>query len=1743
MTLHGMKRGIKGTAERKRNRSRAFALLLGFALCVESAPVTVLAAGPEAGTAVIFEAEEPKGEPKDGGQPPREQQDGDRPERSETGENGGQNPGGYGEPEEGAGKQNPDGNDGAQEGEPTESDGGKEEVQEPGEGGEPVEGGTQTPGESGDGETQDPAEGEGQEPVEGEVQNPTEGEGQDPAEGEGQDPAEGEGQNPTEGGGQEPTEGEAQEPGEETPGDKEEKEPGQASGNDVEEDSVSGNDLATVSDNDLASVSENSLDAEREEMIEEAQEAFGALLAEKPLMALLYHADSYDSRKEADAGSSAAATLEIGQTLYMRGVEITKDDVWYEVRYLRNGAEGTGYVQSYYLAYSDEDWLAWEEAYLQPILELGEDAYESTAYGMRTYSLMTYAVDTSDISAFPGSYQADLRNLKNAHPNWTFVPMKTGLDFNASVSAEMGDKSLIQATSANLEKGWVGKSCPSESGWNYATQPAVAYHMDPRNFLTETYIFQFEQLTFNASYHTESAVQTFLNGTFMKGKLPDDSAGRTYAKAFFEIGKGRKLSPIHLASRVYQEQGQGTSGLISGTYPGYEGYYNFFNVGVNGSSTAEKIVKGLTYAKNKGWNTRYKSLEGGAATIGNNYILKGQDTLYLEKFNVNKNSPYGVYEHQYMQNIQAPKSEATTTKKMYTNAGSLNNAFVFKIPVYNNMPNDTYYPTLKLDQTSITLNRSVDPAVPTTRQLKFYVDGVEADPAEAKWTSSDTSVARVQNGLVTAVDKGEAVITASYKEVEVTCKVTVKVPLQGITLDKKTVTLRRPDTVVEDTKNLSEQEKAENIATAVLQVSFDPADTTADQTITWTSANNKIASVKADPEDSSKAVVTAVGTGEVKITAKASKAGNKTAVCVVNVIAPIYRLELSDPGAEEGAGKTNLFKGQSISLNAEYWPKDTTSDKTILWHTSNPKAATVYKGRVTAVGEGTAKITASVAGYTASYEVSAESCNVIFHDENAAAGQRLSLGYGESVGEERMPEEKTIAGKIFRGWYTKADGAGSVFMASQPVYAKETHVYPHYQDIGAEKGFYVIPVGDQTYTGSAIKPKVRVFDGTVAPDGSLLASDGSTAGERGEVLELVEGRDYSLSYKNNKNVNTEGKARPTITVKGKGNYTGTEYVYFDILPKALTDHDITAADITVAYSGKTIKSAPVVYRDGKKLVLNRDYTKSYPQTGTGAYCKTGVYPIVITGKGGYTGTITIYETITADVLLSKVSVAKIPKQTYTNEQMEREGGIRPSVLTVTYKNQPLVEGEHYTVSYSNDQRVGKATVTLTAVEGSGYVGSKSVTYQIAGTSLARAKVEGLENKEYVAIDKEWDAEDARYEAAYQQILQTPGAYSLTLNDRVLTESKDGVTGDYVVSYAGAAKKGAVKAGTATITFQGINEYSGQVKKSYKILPCELREDRAGSGQDFTLSYYTQDEPETEKSLTDLNGITAPYVKGGSKPVILLAYQGTPLELNKDYRISYKNNNALTTADTEENKLPVWTITGKGNFKGKLTGTFTVTDGRFDGWIGEEKDKNRKITMTLKDVVYKEKKGAYKTKATLKDVNGSSLAAGRDYDKNLRYTYETKTEVLVFVEGEPSRVTREAGDPVGDEDIPQAGTLIRVTAQGIGAYAGTGAAPPEISAVYRIVSADFTKVRVKAASKSYQDGRPVTLTADDLTVTVSGAAEPLVLGRDYIIKEETYINHTKKGKAKVTLRGIGNYGGEKTITYTIGAKTLFWWTGQ
>ena len=206
--------------------------------------------------------------------------------------------------------------------------------------------------------------------------------------------------------------------------------------------------------------------------------------------------------------------------------------------------------------------------------------------------------------------------------------------------------------------------------------------MDPRNFLNETDIFQFESLSFNKS-QTKSGVNAILSGTFMAKTVTDsDKTTLNYADSFMKIGELTGVSPYHLASRVRQEQGlNGTSSLISGTYKGYEGYFNYFNVGAAGVTSTLVIQNGLAYAKKAGWDTRYKALLGGSQLLAKNYIAVGQDTLYFQKFNVvNAKNLYG---HQYMSNLTAAYTEGRKLGQGYTDKQQ---AFVFRIPVYKSMP-------------------------------------------------------------------------------------------------------------------------------------------------------------------------------------------------------------------------------------------------------------------------------------------------------------------------------------------------------------------------------------------------------------------------------------------------------------------------------------------------------------------------------------------------------------------------------------------------------------------------------------------------------------------------------------------------------------------------------------------------------------------------------------------------------------------------------------------------------------------------------------------------------------------------------------------------------------------------------------------------------------------------------------------------------------------------------------------------
>lgn len=493
--------------------------------------------------------------------------------------------------------------------------------------------------------------------------------------------------------------------------------------------------------------------------LENAKTELNTLVQGKEILALVYLSDSYDIKQSPYSRSSTVVTVYSGQSVSITGVgEDSQKNIWYQVSLTYGGTSYSGYVERGNLAYSDEDLLSWETKYVA-----------TRASKLRSFSIQSASATTvsEEISKFPSSYQSALTALKTEHPNWIFVKMDTGLDWSSVIAAEnTNTRSLISST-ANIA--W--KNGSYDSSWSYPTDGILAYYMDPRNFLTDSYIFQFELLSYNATYHTQTAVQSMLNSSFMSGAIPD--YGQAYAQVFTSIGQTLKVSPFHLASRVLQEQGtNGTSALISGTYSGYEGLYNYFNIGATGKGSTEVITNGLAKARSYGWTSRYLSLSGGSNIISKNYIQVGQDTLYLQKFNVTTTQ---TYNHQYMQNIAAPSSESSNVKKAYSNAGSIDNTFVFKIPVYDNMPGSactkpTELKTVTLDQTSLTM------AVDTTSGLNAFVDNIKVAASTVTFASADSSIASVDaNGIVTALYPGTTTITATVSGGSTaSCTVTVQ---------------------------------------------------------------------------------------------------------------------------------------------------------------------------------------------------------------------------------------------------------------------------------------------------------------------------------------------------------------------------------------------------------------------------------------------------------------------------------------------------------------------------------------------------------------------------------------------------------------------------------------------------------------------------------------------------------------------------------------------------------------------------------------------------------------------------------------------------------------------------------------------------------------------------------------------------------------------------------------------------------
>lgn len=319
-------------------------------------------------------------------------------------------------------------------------------------------------------------------------------------------------------------------------------------------------------------------------------------------------------------------------------------------------------------------------------------------------------------AGFPDSYYDSLAVMKMSHPKWKFVAINTGVKFYDAVNGEnYSGKSLIQykegsygnagyLSTAEADYKWATDTFIPHDGstWYQANYDTIAYYMDPRNSLSDMYIFQFETLAYIENANNLNAIKNMLSGHYIA----------KFANNFLNAGKSAKVNPVYLASLSKQEIGGSTANTaVTGnafTYDGktYKGYYNFYNIGATSSSNP--VINGLWYATGKGgkettynrpWNTEDKAILGGAQFIASRYISHGQSTSYFKKWNVVYNyakanglDANNLYTNQYMTNVQAPRSEATSTFNSYKSLGVLDDAYTFYIPVYNNMPTSTSLP-------------------------------------------------------------------------------------------------------------------------------------------------------------------------------------------------------------------------------------------------------------------------------------------------------------------------------------------------------------------------------------------------------------------------------------------------------------------------------------------------------------------------------------------------------------------------------------------------------------------------------------------------------------------------------------------------------------------------------------------------------------------------------------------------------------------------------------------------------------------------------------------------------------------------------------------------------------------------------------------------------------------------------------------------------------------------------------------
>ena len=557
-------------------------------------------------------------------------------------------------------------------------------------------------------------------------------------------------------------------------------------------------------------------------------------------------------------------------------------------------------------------------------------------------SLLLFAllkVDASNkldgIENFPTSYQPYLRELAKKHPNWKFKALYTNLDWTYVINGEnIYGKNLVPK---NYSDSWKNTTpgqynVEIDSGWVDSSRQSIEYCMDPRNFLNEVRIFQFEALSYEAHTNNLDGIEKILYGTeFYNTKVSYlDSNGNTinmnerYSDLILRGGQTSSVSPYHLASRIKQEVGPFLShSSISGNVEGFKGLYNFYNIGATSSPEPMGAIKnGLRYARDgKGaseevkskylipWNNKEKSITGGGIFIGSSYINVGQNTIYLQKFDVNDDRNGNLFTHQYMTNVLAPYSESRSTYNGYQKSGLLDTSMTFIIPVYNNMP------SIPMQSPDINTNDF------TQDNTKVYCNATNVNIRTGPSTSYEIITSVNKQDKMTRIAKGKQ--SGERWDKVILENGIIGYIFKNYVTEMPPVQIERIDVNIDNTTIQKGERKK-------LQVTIYPQEANSHK-VQYISSNPNVATV--DNEGN----ITAIRSGKATITVKAEE-NNVQNQIEITVYSKVTNIILDQK-------EIYMQVGDAFQINAGLEPEDA-NDKSILYSSSNTDVAVITENGI-----------------------------------------------------------------------------------------------------------------------------------------------------------------------------------------------------------------------------------------------------------------------------------------------------------------------------------------------------------------------------------------------------------------------------------------------------------------------------------------------------------------------------------------------------------------------------------------------------------------------------------------------------------------------------------------------------------------------------------------------------------------------------------------------------------------------------